>query len=133
MTRQNLLKYEVNYSLYLLNLSNTFYPFCPLLTTLLSPTGIIYYQFAPVLDQNRLPLLWTGVRPVNRKIEKYVHMHIQAFTSLNKKQALTVLILSNGEVIRYHKLIPVVAIRSVRCLNTGSEDRLTLLWYCRKY
>ena len=35
-------------------------------------------------------------------------------------------ILSNGEVIKYHKFISVVVIElSVRCLNTGPEDRLT--------
>ena len=35
-------------------------------------------------------------------------------------------ILSNGEVIKYHKFISVVVIElSARCLNTGPEDRLT--------
>ena len=64
--------------------------------------------------------------PVNRKIVKYVHIHIQAYTSL--KKSLTVsCILSNGEVIKYHKFISVVVIElSVRCLNTGPEDRLLL-------
>ena len=34
-------------------------------------------------------------------------------------------ILGNGEVIKYHKFISVVVIElSVRCLNTGLEDRL---------
>ena len=34
-------------------------------------------------------------------------------------------ILSNGEVIKYHKFISVVVIELlVRCLNTGHEDRL---------
>ena len=34
-------------------------------------------------------------------------------------------ILSNGEVIKYHKFISVVVIElSARCLNTGPEDRL---------
>ena len=33
--------------------------------------------------------------------------------------------MSNGEVIKYHKFISVVVIElSVRCLNTGPEDRL---------
>ena len=32
--------------------------------------------------------------------------------------------MSNGEVIKYHKFISVVVIElSVRCLNTGPEDR----------
>ena len=34
-------------------------------------------------------------------------------------------ILSNGEVIKYHKFISVVVIElSAKCLNTGPEDRL---------
>ena len=33
--------------------------------------------------------LLTGIRPVNRKIVKYVHIHLQAYTSL--KKYLTVL------------------------------------------
>ena len=34
-------------------------------------------------------------------------------------------ILSNGEAIKYHEFISVVVIElSVRCLNTGPEDRL---------
>ena len=34
-------------------------------------------------------------------------------------------ILSNGEVIKYHKFISVVVIElSARCLSTGPEDRL---------
>ena len=39
-------------------------------------------------------------------------------------------ILSNGEVIKYHKFISVVVIElSFRCLNTGPEDRLNrLVW-----
>ena len=33
--------------------------------------------------------------------------------------------MGNGEVIKYHKFISVVVIElSVRCLNTGPEDRL---------
>ena len=55
-----------------------------------------------------------------------MHIHKQAFKSL--KKSLTVLftcILSNGEVIKYHKFISVVVMElSVRCLNTGPEDRL---------
>ena len=36
-------------------------------------------------------------------------------------------ILSNGEVIKYHIFISVVVIElSVRCLNTGPEDRLCM-------
>ena len=39
-------------------------------------------------------------------------------------------ILSNGEVIKYHKFISVVVIElSARCLNTGPEDRLVLSKY----
>ena len=42
-----------------------------------------------------------------------------------KKKSLTVLILSNWEVIKYHKFISEVVIElSARCLNTGPEDRL---------
>ena len=38
---------------------------------------------------------------------------------------MTACILSNGEVIKYHIFISVVVIElSVRCLNTGPEDRL---------
>ena len=52
-----------------------------------------------------------------------VHVHKQAFKSL--KKITDCLILSNGEVIKYHKFISVVVIElSVRCLNTGPEDRL---------
>ena len=55
-----------------------------------------------------------------------MHIHIQAYSSLTKN--LIYCILSNGEVIKYHKLISVVDIElSVRCLNTGPEDRLALL------
>ena len=56
-----------------------------------------------------------------------MHIHKQAFTSLKKKitDCLIYCILSNGEVIKYHKFISVVVIElSARCLNTGSEDRL---------
>ena len=56
-----------------------------------------------------------------------MHIHIQAYTSLKKKisDCLIYCILSNGEVIKYHKFISVVVIElSVRCLNTGPEDRL---------
>ena len=36
-------------------------------------------------------------------------------------------ILSNGEVIKYHKFISVVVIElSAKCLNTGPEDRLCI-------
>ena len=42
-----------------------------------------------------------------------------------KKSLSCLLILSNGGVIKYHKCISVVVIElSVRCLNTGPEDRL---------
>ena len=53
-------------------------------------------------------------------------IHIQAFTSLKKiSDCLIYCNLSNGEVIKYHKFISVVVIElSVRCLNTGPEDRL---------
>ena len=60
-----------------------------------------------------------------------MHIHKQVFTSL-KKKSLTVLftgpcIMSNGEVIKYHKFISVVVIElSARCLNTGPEDRLDI-------
>ena len=50
----------------------------------------------------------------------------QAFTSMKKKNTdcLIYCILSNGEVIKYHKFISVVVIElSFRCLNTGPEDR----------
>ena len=52
--------------------------------------------------------------------------HIQAFVSLKKiTDCLIYCILSNGEVIKYHKFISVVVIElSARCLNTGPEDRL---------
>ena len=58
-----------------------------------------------------------------------MHIHIQAYTSLKKiTDCLISCILSNGEVIKYHKFISVVVIElSVRCLNTGPEDRLILL------
>ena len=72
----------------------------------------------------------SGIRPVNRKIVKYVHIHKQAFTSLNKNHSphLIYCILSNGEVIKYHKFISVVVIElSFRCLNTGPEDRLLVV------
>ena len=52
-----------------------------------------------------------------------MHIHLQAYTSLKKVSAC---ILSNGEETEYHKFISVVVIElSVRCLNTGPEDRLT--------
>ena len=45
-----------------------------------------------------------------------------------KKSLSYLLFLSNGEVIKYHKFISVVVIEfSVRCLNTGPGDRLTLI------
>ena len=58
-----------------------------------------------------------------------MHIHIQSHTSLKKiTDCLISCILSsmsNGEVIKYHKFISVVVIElSVRCLNTGPEDRL---------
>ena len=55
-----------------------------------------------------------------------MHIHKQAFTSLKKiTDCLIYCILSNGEVVKYHKFISVVVIElSARCLNTGSEDRL---------
>ena len=55
-----------------------------------------------------------------------MHIHIQAYTSLKKiSDCLIYCILSNGEVIKYHKFIPVVVIEiSARGLNTGPEDRL---------
>ena len=59
-----------------------------------------------------------------------MHIHKQAFTSLKKKitDCLIYCILSNGEVIKYHKFISVVVIElSFRCLNTGPEDRLYAL------
>ena len=54
-----------------------------------------------------------------------MHIHKQAFNSLKKiTDRLIYCILSNGEVIKY-KFISVVVIElSVRCLNTGPEDRL---------
>ena len=55
-----------------------------------------------------------------------MHIHRQAFKSLKKiTDCLFYCILSNGEVIKYHKFISVVVIELlVRCLNTGPEDRL---------
>ena len=59
---------------------------------------------------------------------------MQAYTSLKKISVIFTslgnyagaCILSNGEVIKYHKFISVVVIElSVRCLNTGPEDRLS--------
>ena len=47
-------------------------------------------------------------------------MHIQAYTPLKKITGC--LILSNKEVIKYHKFISVVAIEL--SVNTGPEDRL---------
>ena len=60
------------------------------------------------------------------KIVKYVHIHKQAFSSLKKiTDCLIYCILSNGEVIKYHKFISVVVIElSARRLNTRPEDRL---------
>ena len=59
-----------------------------------------------------------------------MHIHKQAFTSLKKKKSLTVLftcILSNGEVIKYHKSISVLVIElSFKCLNIGPEDKVTV-------
>ena len=48
-----------------------------------------------------------------------MHIHIQAYTTLKKiTDCLIYCILSNGEVIKYHKFISVVDIDfSVRCLN----------------
>ena len=66
---------------------------------------------------------------------KYVHIHKQAFTSLKKiTDCLIYCILSNGEVIKYHKFISVVVIElSARCLNTGPEDRLGSLVHDQIY
>ena len=50
-----------------------------------------------------------------------MHIHIQAYTYL---KCLIYCILSHGEVIKYHKISVVVIKLSVRCLNTGPEDRL---------
>ena len=68
----------------------------------------------------------------SRKIVKYVHNHIQAYTSLKKNSdCLISCVLSNWEVIKYHKFISVVVIEiSVRVLNTGHEDRLMLVYVC---
>ena len=56
-----------------------------------------------------------------------MQIYKQAFTSLKKiTDCLISCILSNGEVIKYHKFISVVVIElSARCLNTGPEDRLS--------
>ena len=69
-----------------------------------------------------------------------MHIHIQVYTSLKKiSNCLIYCILSNGEVIKYHKFNSVVVIElSVRCLNKGPEDRLwntlcmLVIWQCRK-
>ena len=63
-----------------------------------------------------------------------MHIHKQAFNFSEKKitDSLIYCILSNGEVIKYHKFISVVVIElSARCLNTGPEDRLgeRLYWF----
>ena len=57
-----------------------------------------------------------------------MRIHIQAYTPLKKiTDCLIYCILSNGEVIKYHKIISVVVIElSVGCLNTGPEDRLDI-------
>ena len=56
-------------------------------------------------------------------IYKHIHLSIKKITD-----CLIYCILSNGEVIKYHKFISVVVIElSVRCLNTGPEDRLGLV------
>ena len=63
-----------------------------------------------------------------------MHIHKHAFTSLKNKitDCLIYCILSNGEVIKYHKFISVVVIElSARCLNTGPEDRLGFPEYKR--
>ena len=62
-----------------------------------------------------------------KKIVKYVHIHIQAYTYLKKiTDCLIYYIVGNGEVIKYQKFISVVVIElSVRCLNTGPENRLS--------
>ena len=50
-----------------------------------------------------------------------MRLHIQAYTHLKKITDCQ----SNGEVIKYHKFISIVIIElSIRCLNTGPEDRL---------
>ena len=52
-----------------------------------------------------------------------------SYTSIyiSEKKITDCLILSNGEVIKYHKFISIVVIElSARCLNTGPEDRLSI-------
>ena len=52
----------------------------------------------------------------------YIYKHIHLCKNFH---CLIYCILSYGEVIKYHKFISVVVIElSVRCLNTGPEDRL---------
>ena len=63
-----------------------------------------------------------------------MHIHIQAYISEKISDCLIYCILSNGEVIKYHKFISVVVIElSVRCLNTGPEDRLILSLHAPSY
>ena len=55
-------------------------------------------------------------------IELQAPVNKQAYTSV---KIFTDCILSNGKVIKYHKFISEDVIElSVRCLNTGPEDRL---------
>ena len=57
-----------------------------------------------------------------------IHIYRSIYTSVKIfTDCLIYCILSNGEVIKYHKFISVVVIElSVRCLNTGPEDRLSM-------
>ena len=52
------------------------------------------------------------------------HTYTSIYISEKITDCLIYCILSNGEVIKYHKFISVVVI--ARCLNTGFEDRLHL-------
>ena len=54
----------------------------------------------------------------------YINRHLNLCKKIT--DCLIYCILSNGEVIKYHKFISVVVIElSVRYLNTGPEDRLS--------
>ena len=59
----------------------------------------------------------------------YTYIYTSIYISERKiDDCLIYCILSNGEVIKYHKFISALVIElSVSCLNTGSEDRLTPL------
>ena len=96
-------------------------------------------SYRPSLFKNQIQIIRRAVcsitvQPIVRLVSdqllekkvKYLHIHIQAYTSQKSLTVLFTCILSNGEVIKYHTFISVVVIEfSVRCLNTGPENRPT--------